>query len=300
VEVRLPHRIVYETDGLVSVADVIESLQGADNLLRHLAPMLEGCVPGVTVESIGVSVQEISQQSPLKELLLTTLVITFQNDLTKEVPKLIDHLFGAHVSGQYDSIVTILFCLLLFYSVDYLYRQLPGAGAPKIKRQLDGLVREVARECGIAEDKVRDLLQERYSKGRLKSLVHSTLGVFAPSKRQANAPLAIGNRHIDSETVASVPNDAQMLEFEEQQTTRPIENADIELHAQDIDRTKTGWAAVVKGVSDKRLRMELYPPIKPEHIYTKQRVRGDIVLLSRPNRSGEMEPYLIYLVRLRD
>jgi hypothetical protein len=78
----------------------------------------------------------------------------------------------------------------------------------------------------------------------------------------------------------------------------PVENVRIELHAQDVDRAKAGWAAVIPEVSPNRLRMQIYPPLKPEDIYTKTEVIGDIILVSRQTESGNAEPYMFHLVRI--
>jgi hypothetical protein len=55
--IRLPHQFVYETEDPVPISDVVKSLLGAEHLLRELAPMLEGLLPGLSVEKIGIMAQ---------------------------------------------------------------------------------------------------------------------------------------------------------------------------------------------------------------------------------------------------
>jgi hypothetical protein len=104
VEIRVPHRILYEISDAAPVADVIESLLGAEALLQEIGPLLEGCIPGLHVEKIQVSVRSISQESPLKEIFWAALFITFQKDLEADVPKIVEDIFGVHVPDQYDTI----------------------------------------------------------------------------------------------------------------------------------------------------------------------------------------------------
>lgn len=92
----------------------------------------------------------------------------------------------------------------------------------------------------------------------------------------------------------------KLLELVPQETSFPAEDVDIELHAQDIDRSGGGWAAVIPQISTDRLRMKLYPSIRPEVIYTRTKIRGDVVVISRATEDGTMEVYLFHLVRLRD
>lgn len=301
MEIRVPHQITYDVPAAVTVAEVVESLLGAEALLREIAPLLEGCIPGLHVEKIDVSVRSISQESPLKEIFWGALFLTFQKDLEADVPKIIEDLFGVQVPDHYDTIVTLAFCLLLFYGADFLYHQIHKvAQSFRIRKQLDSLISEISRDCSIPEEKIKTLLEDRYSKKRIKSIANASVRVFLPSKNQMNAPLLIGNRHIERETVAEFPGEARIVELEEEETSRQLQGVEIELHAQDIDRSKQGWAAVIPSVTKRRLRMELYPPIKPEQIYTRPKVKGDVVVVSRRTPQGTMEPYMFHLLRVVD
>jgi hypothetical protein len=110
----------------------------------------------------------------------------------------------------------------------------------------------------------------------------------------------IVDRKFASDVVAEIPSDAQILELEDNETAAPVENVRIQLHAQDVDRTKLGWAAVVPEISPKRMKMSIYPNIQPKDIYTKREIIGDIMLVSRKNKSGKSEPYMFHLMRVRE
>jgi hypothetical protein len=112
--------------------------------------------------------------------------------------------------------------------------------------------------------------------------------------------MMIGDQRIEPTLIAEVPSDAQILEIDESPSTEPIENVRIGLRAQDMDRAKSGWAASIPKISGTRLRMQIYPPLKPEDIYTKKTILGDIILVSRRNDAGSMEPYMFHLVRADD
>ncbi|MCI0430424.1 MAG: hypothetical protein L0210_07780 [Rhodospirillales bacterium] len=301
MEIRIPHQVVYETPDAVPVADVIESLRGVQQLFDQMPPLLEGCFRGLTIERIELSVQQISQESPLKEIFWAAIFFTFQKDLEKEVPDFLEKLGAPVAVHDYDTLVTVIFCLMLFYGVDLLYRHAVKIGGDsKIRRHLDGLVTEVAQRCGVSEDRIRMLLEERYGKGRVRQLMGSAIRVFHPSRRQKNSGMLVGHRRIEPEVVAEIPNDLKLLEAESHDTTDEYTNVEIELHAQDVDRAKQGWAAVIPEVGPNRMRLQLYPPINPEDIYTKKHIRGDVLIVSRPSDEGTMEPYLAHLVRLQE
>ena len=78
--IRIPHQVVYETPELASVSDVIEALRGTELLLLETGPILESLIPGLEISKITVSVEEISQRSPLNKIFWASIFITFQKD----------------------------------------------------------------------------------------------------------------------------------------------------------------------------------------------------------------------------
>jgi len=301
MEIRVPHQIIYQTSEPVAVADAIEALLGTERVLLDIGSVLQGFFPELEVNT-RVYVQEIAEGTSLREVVLVAIFMAFQGDLEKEVPPLVDSLLGTHLSGKYNTVVTVLFLLLTFYGADFVFQRVNKMFAhSRIREQLDGLVTEVAKEFKTTEDKVRDVLSQRYNNStRRKLLAKGAIRIFTPSKRQNNSALTIGDKRIEPILVSEIPSDAQILDAEETDTHAPVENVKIELHAQDLDRAKAGWAGVIPELSQRRLRMELYPPIKPDDLYTKTSVRGDIILVSKRNRSGRIEPYMFHLVRTHD
>ena len=299
MDVTVPHSVVYETDGRVPIDRVIESLQAHRQLLMEAIPIIETLVPDLKVDKISISVGEITNQSPLRELFFASLVIAFQNDLSKEVPPLIKGVTGMSIPDSYNTIVTVVAMLVFFYGVDAAYRLLSKRlGTSRASRQMDGVVADLAASLGIPEDRIRKTLHERYTKGRRSRLMEAAVKAVSPSKSENNAPIVFGDRRLEREDVAEVPAVAQPLE-DEADRSEPFENVEIELHDQDIDKTKQGWAGVPVGQTEARLRMELYPPITPEELWGKSRVRGDIIMVSRV-KDGKATPYMFHLVRLRD
>jgi hypothetical protein len=302
VEIIIPHEVLYRLDRPVAVADVVEALLGTEQLLRESGPVLADLISGLTVEQVRISVRHISQESPLRTALFAAIVFTYQKDLEKAVPAIAEQL-GLHITAAHHTIITLLFCLLLFYGAESIYTQVSKkAFSKRIREQFDSTAKELSAECGISEEKIKGILEKRYGKSRIRVLAQSALSFFRPSKQENNAPISIGGKFIDSETVAEVPNDAQIAAAEVPEIARPFKNVTIELHAQDMDRSKRGWAAIVPEVSPRRLRMEIFPPVRPEQIYTKPKIRGDIMLVSNKKPDGTYEPRMFHLldVKLED
>lgn len=299
IEIRVPHKILYQVDKPVPIADVIASLLATEQLMRNVAPLLEECFPGVHVEKIELSVGEISEGS-LKEILYTALFLSIQKDLEKQVPAAIEYLTGHKVTG-YESIVTLIFCVVLFYGADFIYSQVNrGAFSKRIRKHLKDAIKELSGESGISEERISQILEKAYGKSRIRVLAQSAINFFQPSKNANNAPILISDdRKIARATVADVPSEAQIEEAEVPQLVQQFENVQIEIHAQDVDRTKSGWAAVVPKVTQKRLKMELAPPLKPSDVYLKQHIRGDVMVILQKRSDGSYQPTTVHLMHIR-
>src|SRR5665213_3150897 len=114
-ELIIPHSVTYQFDGRASVQDVALSLIAQEKLMRDAISVLEGCVDGLSIESVRISVRTVAQESPLKEILAAALVITFQDDLEKGVNALAVALTGQSIPPHYQGLVTVLVMIVAVY-----------------------------------------------------------------------------------------------------------------------------------------------------------------------------------------
>jgi hypothetical protein len=80
-------QVVYETPADVPVAQIADSLLGIEAILSEIGPFIEYIVPGLVVDAIHVSLKEVSQGNCSAFIFL----------------------------GRYDTLITVLFCLLMYY-----------------------------------------------------------------------------------------------------------------------------------------------------------------------------------------
>ncbi len=298
MDLLVPHSIEYEVTGPVTIDEIISTLQANADLIQEVGPLLERLVPGLTVERISLQVRQIESGS-LREVFFAALVVAFQEDLKKEVPPLIEKLFGTHIASEYNALLTISVLVLLFYGADFIYRATTkNLGAMKLKKQHQEMVHELSVTLGVSEKQIRDFFEERYGKpSRIKRLADATAKFFRPSRRQNNAPVKVGGKRIESDVVAEVPSDVQIEAIEKLQTSELVESVEIELHAKDKDREKSGWAGVIPSISTKRLRMLLNPPIEPEEVWGREVIVGDIMLV-KEQKGDVFEPVEFHLTRI--
>ena len=156
----LPLSVTYETQTVTPIADIIAALQGADIAIQDAVSLLPSLIRGVHIERSQVNVLRLSQESPLRELFLVALLVTFQD----ESPAIRDSTddrrpFQGQHSGSYDSIVTIVTMIVLFYGAAFLKDAAVKAvqdGA--LRRKLNNMIAQLARATGKTEDEVRAIL----------------------------------------------------------------------------------------------------------------------------------------------
>jgi hypothetical protein len=144
--------VKYLTDQDVPIRNIIERLLGAEDVLTEAASFLPRVLPSVDVEHLEIKVREIAQQSPLRELFLVSLIIAFQKDLEAEVPNMITSVTGYPIPAQFDTIVTVIALIIVFYGVGAIKDVvIGGADEGPSQRQLNGLISELAQLSGTSK-----------------------------------------------------------------------------------------------------------------------------------------------------
>lgn len=202
-----PFSVRYLTDEPVPIRDIIGSLQGVETTLNEMARLLPTFIDGLQVEKIEIKVREVAQESPLREIFAVGMFLAFQKQLEEEVPQLITDATGMIIPDRFDTVVTVLALIIVFYGAGALKDLVFGHGAAgAAEAQLNGLIAELAGEIGKPEKFIRDKLADRYAEKTLwRRLANATSRFFAPSKRQDSAPVEVNGRQITQDVVRDVP-----------------------------------------------------------------------------------------------
>lgn len=301
MRIDVPFSVTYEVKNATPIEDVIESLVSLKLLIEEGGYSLPYLIAGLEVEQVQVRVSQITQESPLKEVLMIGIYLAVQKDLEREVPALFEKITGIHAPDEFKTILTISVLVTIFYGVAYV-KDLMAARLKnsRIEAQLRNLTKDLANRTGKTEEEVQRFLDERYKpKGKIKLLSEAAYGFFKPSKAQSNAPIEVNDRTVTSDVISDVPPDYSYEEVLSAETAKPHYGIQLELHAQDRDRDSSGWAAVPQGITDKRLKMKLLDGVTPSQLWGRNTVRGDIVV--KYKRTGfDIAPTEIHLTRIHD
>lgn len=287
-EIRLPLSITYGTEGATPVADIIEALHATNALVGDTVALLPSFVPGIRIEESSLNVRILSQESPLREAFFIALLLTYQEDLQSEVPRMIEDLFQITVSDKYDTIATVVFLIVLFYGTALAIDAVKKAVTPSLPRErFQDLAKVLAAQTGRSIESIEDVLRAHFEKpSAAQRLLGSAKKFFLPSQRDKNAPVRIDRENLDRDFVREVPYPSAVEKKSDFDRYTPYSGAEVELHAKDRDKAATGWAATVPGLVDARTKLRVMSPIQPSELWGKDALTADIVVVSKLTANG--------------
>jgi hypothetical protein len=299
LELVFPHRVEYDVPEAVAIEDVIGTLQANQRLAHELGELLNALFEGLTVEHASARVQSISIGS-LREDFFFALFVTFQPELREDIPAAIESFLHADIPDHYNAIITIAVLTLLFYGGEFLYTKIENkAGSKELQEQLNYVIGELAIATQQSEARVRKELDRQFKKkGRLKELAKAAVRFFKPSRVQRNAPILVGDRRIDPQTISQIPYQIDVDSLEEGDRYEHFPGVRVQLHAKDRDKGETGWAGVVPTVSDERIKIKLYPDVRPDMLWDHETIWADVTVVYRTNKRGDEKPVLTYIERV--
>ncbi len=299
MDIAVRHALVYNTRKDVPVHVVAESLLANERLLIESIRIIEKLTPGLDVQSISVRVAELSNSSPLRETLIAALVVTYQTELVKEVPELIQILTGYHVPEKFSTLVTILVLATVFYIISTAAeRLLPGKALKKLMEEYQQKISRVSELSGIPKETI-----EKYASQCVKqdeTLLKKALQFLAPAKLEPGANILLPDSSVVSaDAIQEVPE--EFVFFEPEKVSQyELRGVVIDIHRSDRDEKKHGWRAVVPSVCESKVRMELAPGIDPESLWGRKTIVGNIVVSDEVFFDGTSKPTVYHLMSVRD
>lgn len=301
------HYIEYAVEDAVPVSDVAASLIANERLLRQVVPALEELFPGLKVEPKRITLPALSQASPLKELFAFAVVLTFQEDLKKEVPDLISEMIGIEISDKYDTLLTVLVMILAIWGISKAFDKLfPGRRKEHLDEERHRLINVAGDLIQVPPERIAEAVEGVAKGQRARSITVAAQKFFTPARRPGGAEVrshspdvsirreavseaqsAIGVS-IDEEPVVGELPPASDFEF----------NVEIVLHAMDKDRIKQGWAGHIPGLIEERVPMRVDKTIPPQTLFGRQVIRGDIFVVYDVDEEGNRKAREFVLLRL--
>ena len=294
----MPHGVTYSTQGDVPVAIVVRSLMANEKLMYDAVSILDEIFEGFQVELSSVKVKEVSNSSPLKEILAGIIIVTFQDDLKKEIPSFIEGLLGIDVPSNYETILTVITMVIAVYSISTLYSRIfPSKDATELKREYDRKLQEASDLLKITSTDLKIIIEDK-GESKLQSWTKAATDFFSPAKLEGSV-LVTGNGgyEISQRAIEEIPN---QLDLVQEQVTGQylLDNMDIELHSWDSDYIRKGWAGIIQSESSKRIKMHLSPEIDQSELIGKTKIKGNVLVETKKQENGDFIPIIYHLINV--
>jgi hypothetical protein len=296
MDISVRHSLTYSTTRDVPVSVVARSLLANESLVIASIRILEKCVPGLEVSAISVKVAELSNSSPLREVLLATLFLTYQQDLVTEVPELIQKLTGYTVPGHYDALVTVLVLATALYTINAtVERLMPGKQLKKLIEEYEEKKRLLSELIGVEKETLERYTAERI--GADRAFFSRVWDFFAPAKLEPGAAILSNGGTVSADVIAEIP-EAAFTEIPQSFDPYELRRVTVDIHRSDRDENKHGWRAVIESVSPRKVRMELAPDINPQGLWGKTSVVGDVLVIEGSLPDESIGPRTYQLLKL--
>jgi hypothetical protein len=300
MDLSIPHQVVYDFDGQASVTEVAKSIIAQDRLLRNSFEVLEELFPNLSFEKPTISVREVSQASPLRTVLYTTVVAVYGQELGEDVPDILNTLFGVDVPADYDSIVSVLVLLIGIYGVDLLWKKLTTGVKDyrALRAERDRLLKEAANQASVTEDHLEEAIERVIGKHK-RSVMKAGADFYEPARRHKARSVSVQGAEVRQEAIEDMPTDVDLAQYEPPTEVEELERVVVQFRAHDLDRNKA-WAATIAQVHPNRRPLHLAPDVRPEQLFERSEVIADVLVTSSLDNDGDYVPTLYYLQKVHD
>jgi hypothetical protein len=311
MELRVPIQFTYEIDERATVAEVAKALNAQEKLFREAILVLEACFPQLEVDQGPVVVRQVSQDGPLRHRLEGLLLAAVQEGLMDDMPvDLIQTLFGVDVPDSYDSFVSVIVLIVSLWGAEKVLQRLKRAKEAFDQKKLEKreqalaeerrkLIEEAACRIHIPEDQLIEAVTAVLSKHPI-TVSNQAMDFLTPARRhRPSAVTTPSGAKIGHEAIAALPTDIELAQSKPPTQTDPYDGVTVKFFAHDRENMSR-WAASIGEVAEGRKALHLAPGIDAETLFTRDKVKADVLVTSVLDAEGNYQPSIYYLARVYD
>lgn len=290
LELSFKENFYYSTEKPVSIKDIIKSLQGWETVIKQSREVLAK-LTDCDIDDVELEV-ELLRTGSLYEDIVIKLLFGSQEKMDEFVAKCHAKLGDGVVR---NALIFAVIASLLSYGLLLASKAMNPDTTPHFEANNNVIINIGAGEANLTPEGLRSVIETAVK--NKKALAEGAIKTLAPARDDENAELQIGNGQqvvvIPQETIKQAPSSVIMDPL-----TKAVDypDTDIQIRALDLDNPTKGWAAVVPGIIDRRVKLILDPSLNPGALAGKMILRGDItVTLKLDNRDNEYKPVEIML-----
>jgi hypothetical protein len=307
----LEETVEYSNEGPLPIADVIASLRALERIANNLVPRALSELADTNVLNVELLVEGFEDGS-FKESFVCRVVFGDEKSYDRFIEKLHKGELRGAIKGAVDkwgssmspvqkaTAVGVVLALLLSAGI-YYAGQMAGTseeGQALIRANDITIVNIGADVFGKSPEEIGRIISDVAGTQR-KRLARDAVDAIAPAKREPGSSIQLGNGAavtIPSDVITVSPSDLAQDPFESETIYRDV---DLQIRAQDLDSASRGWAALIPGLIDRRVRLVLGEGIDVGDLAGRFSIRADVEVLYRMDgRTKSMRPQQITILEI--
>lgn len=283
------HEIYYSNRELVPISDIVESLLALERIVKMCPRILEGAT-SVEIDHVEVYIDTLETGS-LLEKFVVKLFFKSEEELDAFLDKIREKV--SQPGMPRNVLIGAVLASLIGYGAFLAATSQKSAGTT-INANNNVIINLGAGQVDLTPEAFHAIVVAAVSDK--KELATQSVKLFKPAKADLQASITLDGNDALSFPPAVIAETPTKVDFKKQEKVRDLPDVDLQIRATNLDSLKQGWAALIPGMIDKRIRLQLDPSVKPTDVAGHFQVRANVsVVYKMDNTGSNMVPDYILL-----
>lgn len=274
------HQFYWSNENPVPIGEIAESLLALERIVK-ICPKALSELTKIDIGDVEIFVDAIESGSLLEKVIIKIL---FKDEATLDafLDKIGD---GVRQNGMTRYIaITALVAAIVGYGAWLAAKVGNPAGQTTITGNTTTIINLGAGQVDLTPEAFRAIVESAVSDK--KELAQSAVTLFKPARADAKASLVIDGMKEASFPPEVIKATPRKVTIEKQAKVEHLSDVDLQIRAMDLDNTNRGWAAIIPGKIDRRVRLKLDPNIRTSEVADAFSVRADVSVYFKLDKAG--------------
>lgn len=273
------HRIYYSNETPIPVGDIAKSLLALEKIILSSTKALEG-VTSVEIDSVKVYVSKIETGSLIEDVIVKVFFKDSEN-MNAFLDKIGEKVREPGMPR--NLVIGAVIATVIGSGAFFASKLVSGGGQTTITANNNTIINFGAGQVEMTPEAFKAVVETAIK--NKKELAENTVRFFAPARADSSAAITIdGNDSMQfpANVIAATP---MAVKVEKQDYVEDLSDVDLEIRATDLDSTTKGWAGVIHGKIERRVKLKLGAGVTP-HDIDRFKVRADVSIVYKRKAKG--------------
>lgn len=281
-EISLPMPFFFDRKTTPSLQEVVDSLQGFDAIAKRFPKILSALLDA-PIKSVTVDVNKIEIGS-----LYDDLIVKFAFGGQEQMDLFMNEMHEKFMNHK--AVPFVLFFALLIAGGIIAYNVIApdeASSSPVINSNNTTIINMISADVGKDADAVREIIERAIPRSDSIKLAKDSYKIFGAFGDSNSLKFKDFEAYkLPRDVVDTFPSS---LDFDSVQELKDFENVDVQIRAADLDSVKSGWAAKVPSVSDRRIKVKVANAVDVSKVQIGANVKADVTVVYKM-KDGELVP----------